>query len=398
MIAREERLTCRHRQRMLNGALQLAHVARPIVIFDPREGVVRKIRRVAARGSSQGRHRPRRRARAASRRHWRAGRRRWRSTGEGQWRACRAWGGCKGALTLLQLRSRTRVPNALAFTSTGGDHGIGYDFTVDNSGTVTRMRPGAPLLEADIQGLIARHPDMIGQEGDLLSVCQEASIADSEGGSGRWSLDNLFVTKSAVPVLVECKRASDPRIRREVVAQMFEYAANCTNWRDGEMARLFADSCAGEGRAAAAVLENFLGDATPLDDFWSRVDANLKSGNIRLLFVADRIPPELARIVEFLNEQMRAEVLAIELNWFVDTGGARALVPRVIGATERATAIVRLRLRRRSLAIPRKNGSSNSCRIWRDGNAAGASVLPVYTGVRCRPRTEKQLGQHEREG
>ena len=158
------------------------------------------------------------------------------------------------------------------------------------------MRPGAPVLEADIQGLIARHPDMIGQEGDLLSICQEASIADNEGGSGRWSLDNLFVTKSAVPVLVECKRASDPRIRREVVAQMFEYAANCTNWRDGEMARLFAQACESEGHPPAEVLSAFLNDGTVADEFWARVDANLKSGNIRLLFVADRIPPELARM------------------------------------------------------------------------------------------------------
>ena len=35
---------------------------------------------------------------------------------------------------------------------------------------------------------------------------------------------------------------------------------------------------------------------------------------------------------------MRAEVLAVELNWFVDTAGTRALVPRIIGATERAAA------------------------------------------------------------
>jgi hypothetical protein len=200
------------------------------------------------------------------------------------------------------------------------------------------MRPGAPALETEIQWLIARYPDLVGGEGELLSICQEASISDNEGGSGRWSLDNLFVTQLGIPVLVECKRAADPRIRREVIAQMFEYAANCTNWRTGEIPRLFADTCRMEGRDPEDALRDFLGSDTTIDDFWSRVDANLKSGKIRLLFVADSIPRELAKIVEFLNEQMIAEVLAIELNWFVDTGGSRSIVPRVIGATQRADA------------------------------------------------------------
>ena len=53
----------------------------------------------------------------------------------------------------------------------------------------------------------------------------------------------------------------------------------------------------------------------------------------RLLFVADRIPDELARVVEFLNEQMpRIEVLAVEIKQF--RGAALVtLVPQVIGRT-----------------------------------------------------------------
>jgi hypothetical protein len=58
-----------------------------------------------------------------------------------------------------------------------------------------------------------------------------------------------------------------------------------------------------------------------------------------MVFVADRIPRELARIVEFLNEQMRpAEVMAIEIDQFEAGDGRRILVPRLIGATERANA------------------------------------------------------------
>ena len=50
-----------------------------------------------------------------------------------------------------------------------------------------------------------------------------------------------------------------------------------------------------------------------------------------MVFVADIIPPELQRIVEFLNGQMDpAEVLAVEIKQFVGSD-IQTLVPRVIG-------------------------------------------------------------------
>lgn len=55
-----------------------------------------------------------------------------------------------------------------------------------------------------------------------------------------------------------------------------------------------------------------------------------------MLFVADVIPPELRRIVEFLNQQMDpAEVLALEIKQYV-SGELRTLVPRILGQTAEA--------------------------------------------------------------
>ena len=57
---------------------------------------------------------------------------------------------------------------------------------------------------------------------------------------------------------------------------------------------------------------------------------------MRLIFVADEIPSELRRIVEFLNAQMDpAEVLAVEIRQFAGEG-LKALVPRVFGQGVRA--------------------------------------------------------------
>ncbi len=55
--------------------------------------------------------------------------------------------------------------------------------------------------------------------------------------------------------------------------------------------------------------------------------------------MADEIPAELRRIVEFLNRQMvETEVLAVEIRQFVGQD-LRTLVPRVIGRTEGAGAL-----------------------------------------------------------
>jgi len=63
------------------------------------------------------------------------------------------------------------------------------------------------------------------------------------------------------------------------------------------------------------------------------VKTNLQAGKVRLLFVADQIPPELRRVVEFLNAQMDpAEVLAVEIRQYVGEE-FKTLVPRVIGQT-----------------------------------------------------------------
>lgn len=84
-----------------------------------------------------------------------------------------------------------------------------------------------------LQQLLADHSDLLaGVQMDELSprswllISKEAAIPSEEGGGGRWSLDHLFVDQDAVPCLVEVKRSSDIRIRREVVGQMLDYAAN----------------------------------------------------------------------------------------------------------------------------------------------------------------------------
>ncbi len=204
------------------------------------------------------------------------------------------------------------------------------------------MKPSAPENEDRMQMLVARYPELITDgDGDLLLIKREQAISDAEGGYGRWSLDHLLVTRDAIPVLVELKRAVDTRLRREVVGQMLDYAANATAyWQAGRVAESFEQTARLEGNNAEQLLSEFIGERDAAE-FWDQVDANFTAGRIKLVFVADEIPRELARVVEFLNEQMRADVRAVELRWFADDSGVETLSPRIIGETERAAATKR---------------------------------------------------------
>ena len=212
-------------------------------------------------------------------------------------------------------------------------------YLVDGN-SLTPMKPSAPPDEDKLQDLIAKYSELIGDsDGDLLLVSREQAVGDSEDSADRWSLDHLFVTREAIPVLVEVKRAVDTRLRREVVGQLLEYAANgSAYWSAADTAQSFAETCLKNDRSPDEALSEFLGDAAETAGFWERVESNLRDGRLKMLIVADRIPSELARIVEFMNDQMRAEVHAIELRYFESADGRLTLAPRTIGQTEKTKA------------------------------------------------------------
>lgn len=199
--------------------------------------------------------------------------------------------------------------------------------------------------EALLQQLIAKYPDLLtgdqgpsdGSETRWLLVTREMGVPGEAEGSNRWSLDHLFLDNDGVPTLVEVKRSSDTRIRREVVGQMLDYAANAVAyWPLERIQQRFEARCEEDGADPDDELTALLGPEAQTSDFWTAVKTNLQAGRVRLVFVADTIPPELRRVVEFLNEQMDpAEVFALEVAQFVGKG-MRTLVPRVLGQTETA--------------------------------------------------------------
>jgi hypothetical protein len=163
------------------------------------------------------------------------------------------------------------------------------------------------------------------------------NLASEQDGPSRWSVDHLFLDQDGIPTIIEVKRSSDTRIRREVVGQMLEYASNgVVYWPVEQLRSTYQTYWEDKGQDPKQVLTDFLGPDKDHDQFWQTVKTNLQAGKVRMVFVADEIPSELRRVVEFLNEQMDpAEVLAVEMKQYVGEG-LQTLVPRVIGQTEEA--------------------------------------------------------------
>jgi hypothetical protein len=200
------------------------------------------------------------------------------------------------------------------------------------------------VREDDFQQLLEKHPTLLsGSESDTesarrwLLIKREIGVPAQDGGSDRWSLDHLFVDQDGVPTLVEVKRQSDTRLRREVVGQMLDYAANAVMYWPVERLRAeFEQACVKKGIVPEEEIRDQLTVDTDPEVLWQQIETNLQAGRIRMLFVADRIPAELRRIVEFVNEQMNpAEMLALELRQFQGEG-LKTIVPTLYGRTARS--------------------------------------------------------------
>ena len=80
------------------------------------------------------------------------------------------------------------------------------------------------LIDVSQMAFASEYPQLLsGDEGsaagisEWLFVAREMRIPSEEDAGDCWAVDHLFVDREGVPTLVEVKRSTDGRIRREVV-------------------------------------------------------------------------------------------------------------------------------------------------------------------------------------
>jgi hypothetical protein len=218
-------------------------------------------------------------------------------------------------------------------------------FVIRKDGSLVEMKPSDYDSEDVLQELLAKYPNLLA--GNLIDdinprkwllISREYGIPDKNDSYDRWSLDHLFLDQDGIPTLVEVKQSSDTRIRRAVVGQMLEYAANAVQyWDTSRIIASYEARCNENELNPQQELIQTLELEESYEEFWNKVKTNLEISKIRLLFIADEIPLELRQIVEFLNEQMNnVEVLAIEIKQY--TGPEqKTLIPRLFGQSTKTS-------------------------------------------------------------
>jgi hypothetical protein len=219
-------------------------------------------------------------------------------------------------------------------------------FSIDGTNNLAELREQPFQSEDLLQALLASHPRLL--PGDLVNserprkwllVSRESTLPDGLQTPGRWYVDHLLLDQDAIPTLVEVKRSSDTRIRREVIGQILEYASNAVvYWPVEKIQAELERECERRGRSIEEAFREHLDlELDAIGSFWDEVKRNLQAGKVRLIIVADEIPTELRRILEFLNGQMDpAEIIGVEIRQFVGNQDQRVLVPTVYGQTEKA--------------------------------------------------------------
>lgn len=139
-------------------------------------------------------------------------------------------------------------------------------------------------LEAELQQILAEHPELIPGVSDQAQTCTEFR-------SGAGPADVIVIDTAGQITLVECKLAANPQIRREIVGQMFDYASALWRmdiddfthrWRSRVTKPLFDDN----------------------DDLRNQISDNLAEGRFRIVLAVDAINSELKRIalVKFVRQ------------------------------------------------------------------------------------------------
>lgn len=203
--------------------------------------------------------------------------------------------------------------------------------------TMTSMPGGYD--ERWLQELLFAHPELIPLDridpgaGDVVPLCRELTLA-REGGVVY--LDLLCVTRSGRLMLIECKLWRNPQARREVVAQILEYAALLRGWSYGDLtARLKQQR---GWRGANPIYEQARQIWPELDEgaFVDAVSRSLDAADFHLVIAGDGIRSDVQALASHVNASGAgtSRLALVEIQVWRSGDGDTIVVPNVPLKTE----------------------------------------------------------------
>lgn len=143
-------------------------------------------------------------------------------------------------------------------------------------------------------------------------------------------IDNVFISPSGHLVIVETKLWRNPQARREVVAQLLDYASHVRLWDYEKIDDLWRSGHPGEG----SLYESIKPDV-PEDEWVDLVNDLLDAGEMLLLVVGDGIESRVERLAETVSSKpdLQFRLALIELQIYRDGQGRFLVVPHTLAKT-----------------------------------------------------------------
>ena len=195
------------------------------------------------------------------------------------------------------------------------------------------------LDEKWLQKLLFEHPELLTLDeidpdaGSVLPLCRELPLPRAGGSVFP---DLLGVTRSGRLVVVECKLWRNPQARREVIAQITEYAALLRRWSYTDLGERLKQKERWTG--TNPIYDRAKARWPDLDEprFVDGVTRSLANGDFHLLIVGDGIRSDLIAIVEHMagSGAGLAKLGLVEIQLWNDAAGRIVVLPRAAVRTE----------------------------------------------------------------
>lgn len=194
--------------------------------------------------------------------------------------------------------------------------------------------------EAEIQALVQAHPGCL-PIGEIDPMFLGAVAICTELQTSAGPIDNLLVTPSGLPVLVECKLWRNPEGRREVVGQILDYAKELSRWSSADLQREVSRRLKRGGNPLLDMVRAVAPDTDEMQ-FNDALTANLRRGRFLLLIVGDGIREGVEAIAEYLQAHagLHFSLGLVELPFYRLPDGSRLVTPRVLLRTAVVTRTV----------------------------------------------------------
>jgi hypothetical protein len=165
----------------------------------------------------------------------------------------------------------------------------------------------------------------------LISVGYEVELDDGY-------IDNLLVTPQGDLVIVETKLWRNPEARRQVIAQITDYAKSLMNWSFDEFNQAAKEYSNAFLQKELGIVDLVMISVPDVDGkiFHDNLERNLSQGKMLLLVVGDGIRENVEGLVEFFQNftNIQFTLGLIELKVYQLTETQRLIVPDILFKTK----------------------------------------------------------------